>query len=75
MLDAALAGCGIAFLPTWLAGQSLRRGALEMVLSDYQVEHIVVHAVWPVTRALTPKVRVVIDALVGHFSAPIWDAA
>jgi len=75
MLDAALAGCGIAFLPTWLAGQSLRRGALETVLSDYLVEHIVVHAVWPVTRALTPKVRVVIDALVGHFSAPIWDAA
>lgn len=75
MLDAALAGCGIAFLPTWLAGQSLRRGALEMVLPDYMVEHIVVHAVWPVTRALTPKVRVVIDALVGHFAAPLWDAA
>ncbi len=75
MLDAALAGCGIAFLPTWLAGQSLRRGSLEMVLSDHLVEHIVVHAVWPVTRALTPKVRVVVDALVGHFSAPIWDAA
>ncbi|RVB57146.1 LysR substrate-binding domain-containing protein, partial [Mesorhizobium sp. M7A.F.Ca.CA.002.03.2.1] len=75
MLDAALAGCGIAFLPTWLAADSLKSGDLEMVLSECLVENIVVHAVWPVTRALTPKVRVVVDALVEHFSAPPWDAA
>ncbi|BAB49674.1 LysR family transcriptional regulator [Mesorhizobium erdmanii] len=75
MLDAALAGCGIAFLPTWLAADSLRHGDLEMVLSDCEVENIAVHAVWPVTRALTPKVRVVVDALVEHFSAPPWDEA
>ncbi|RWC63013.1 LysR family transcriptional regulator [Mesorhizobium sp.] len=74
MLDAALAGCGITFLPTWLAADSLKSGDLEMVLSDCLVENIVVHAVWPVTRALTPKVRVVVDALVEHFSAPSWDA-
>lgn len=75
MLDAALAGCGIAFLPTWLAADSLRQGDLEMVLSDCVVENVVVHAVWPVTRALTPKVRVVVDALVEHYSAPPWDKA
>lgn len=74
MLAAALAGCGITFLPTWLAADSLKSGALEMVLSDRLVENIAVHAVWPVTRALTPKVRVVVDALVEHFSAPPWDA-
>ena len=75
MLDAALAGCGIAFLPTWLAAENLKRGDLEMVLSDCLVENIVVHAVWPVTRALAPKVRVVVDALIEHFSAPSWDSA
>jgi hypothetical protein len=32
-----------------------------------------VHAIWPVTRRLTPKVRV--DALIEHFSSPPWDAA
>ncbi|PTE09873.1 LysR family transcriptional regulator [Mesorhizobium helmanticense] len=74
MLDAALAGCGIVFLPTWLAADSLKRGELEMVLSDCLVEDIVVHAVWPVTRNLTPKVRVVVDALIEHFSSPSWDA-
>ncbi|CAH2405056.1 LysR family transcriptional regulator [Mesorhizobium ventifaucium] len=75
MLDAALAGCGIVFLPTWLAADSLKSGELETVLSDCLVEDIVVHAVWPVTRSLTPKVRVVVDALIEHFSSPPWDAA
>jgi DNA-binding transcriptional LysR family regulator len=46
-----------------------------MVLPDCPVENIVVHAVWPVTRALAPKVRVVVDALVEHFSAPSRDNA
>ncbi|MET2830749.1 LysR family transcriptional regulator [Mesorhizobium shangrilense] len=75
MLDAALAGCGIVFLPTWLAADSLKRGELETVLSNCLVEDIVVHAIWPVTRTLAPKVRVVVDALVEHFSSPSWDAA
>ncbi|TIP10728.1 LysR family transcriptional regulator [Mesorhizobium sp.] len=75
MLDAALAGCGIVFLPTWLAADSLKSGELETVLSDCLVEDIVVHAIWPVTRSLTPKVRVVVDALIEHFSSPPWDAA
>ncbi|RUX00979.1 LysR family transcriptional regulator [Mesorhizobium sp. M8A.F.Ca.ET.059.01.1.1] len=74
MLGAVLAGCGITFLPTWLVADSLRSGALEMVLVDTLVENISVHAIWPVTRALTPKVRVVVDALVAHFSSPPWDA-
>jgi len=75
MLDAAIAGCGIVFLPTWLSADSLRRGELETVLSNCLVEDIAVHAVWPVTRTLAPKVRVVVDALIEHFSAPSWDAA
>lgn len=74
MLDAALAGCGIAFLPTWLAADSFKSGELTMVLSDCLVENVVVNAIWPVTRNLTPKVRVVVDALVERFSSPPWDA-
>ncbi|RWD07492.1 MAG: LysR family transcriptional regulator [Mesorhizobium sp.] len=73
MLDAALAGCGITFLPTWLNADSLSSGELETVLSDCLIENIVVHAIWPVTRNLAPKVRVVVDALVEHFSSPPWD--
>ncbi|TJX09145.1 MAG: LysR family transcriptional regulator, partial [Mesorhizobium sp.] len=52
---------------------SLSSGELETVLSDCLIENIVVHAIWPVTRNLAPKVRVVVDALVEHFSSPPWD--
>jgi DNA-binding transcriptional LysR family regulator len=73
LLDAALAGCGLAFLPTWLAGEHLRRGELETVLSDRCVETGPAYAVWPVTRSLAPKIRVVVDALLAAFARPHWD--
>ncbi|WP_244602819.1 hypothetical protein [Mesorhizobium delmotii] len=37
---------------TW----SKQSSELETVLSECLVEDIVVHAIWPVTRSLTPKV-------------------
>jgi DNA-binding transcriptional LysR family regulator len=76
ILDAALAGHGLAYLPTWLMGEELKRGALEMVLSESAVEEFDVYALWPRTRDLAPKIRVVVDELVGRFSpVPPWDAA
>jgi len=76
VLDAALAGQGLAYLPTWLMGAALARGELEMVLSDSAVDDIPVHALWPKTRDLAPKIRVVVDDLLRHFSpVPPWDIA
>lgn len=75
ILDAALAGHGLAYLPTWLMGEELKRGALEMVLSESAVEEFDVYALWPRTRDLAPKIRVVVDELVSRFSpVPPWDA-
>jgi DNA-binding transcriptional LysR family regulator len=75
VLDAALAGQGLAYLPTWLTGEALKRGALEMVLSESAVDDIEVHALWPRTRDLAPKIRVVVDELLHRFSpVPPWDA-
>jgi DNA-binding transcriptional LysR family regulator len=73
MLDAVLAGCGIASLPTWLTADHIRKGELEMILSDCLVETGPVHALWPKTRNLAPKVRVVVDELVSRFASPVWD--
>jgi len=73
VLDAALAGQGLAYLPTWLMGAALARGELEMVLSDSAVDDLPVHALWPKTRDLAPKIRVVVDDLLRHFSpVPPW---
>lgn len=73
LLDAVLAGLGVAYLPTWLIAEHLQRGELVTLWPDSFIENIPVHALWPKTRSLAPKVRVVVDALVERFSPPPWD--
>jgi DNA-binding transcriptional LysR family regulator len=46
MLDAALAGCGITYLPTWLVANELASGRLECLLSHDLVETTPIHAIW-----------------------------
>lgn len=61
--SACLAGCGLAQLPTWLAGESLRSGALVEVLSELTGGAMPIHVVWQKTWHLQPKVRVTVDEL------------
>ncbi|WP_009914803.1 LysR substrate-binding domain-containing protein, partial [Burkholderia humptydooensis] len=78
LLDAAVAGLGIAYLSTWLAADALRAGRLETVLAERAIDDMPINVLWPHSRALAPKVRVTVDALVGRFTpAPPWagDAA
>ena len=74
MLDAALAGCGVTYLPTWLMANGLASGRLERLLSPDLVETATIHAIWPATRTLAPKIRIVVDELVRRFSPPSWEA-
>lgn len=64
LLAACTAGCGLAQLPTWLAGDALRSGALVPVLPGLAGAAMPIHAVWQKTRHLQPKVKVVVDPLV-----------
>ena len=60
---ACLSGCGLAQLPTWLAGEALRSGALVQVLADITGGAMPIHVVWQKIWHLQPKVRVTVDAL------------
>ncbi|TCQ97181.1 LysR family transcriptional regulator [Neorhizobium sp. JUb45] len=64
MVDAVLAGCGLSQLPTWLVGEHLRSGALVPVLEQHAGAEMPIHVVWPQSRYVKPKLRVLIDALV-----------
>ena len=64
ILQATLHGCGLSQLPTWLIGEHLRRGELFTVLDQYQGATMPIHVIWPRTRFIQPKVRVMIDELV-----------
>ncbi|MFC0338909.1 DNA-binding transcriptional regulator, LysR family [Kushneria avicenniae] len=63
MLAAALAGCGVIQMPTWLVGEYLHDGRLIPVLEDVDGCELPIHAVWPKSAFLPPRVRVVIDLL------------
>ncbi|PDT42187.1 MULTISPECIES: LysR family transcriptional regulator [Sinorhizobium] len=61
--DAAAEGLGLAWLPCWLVRERVQRGELVRVLTDRPGLVFKVHAVWPQTRHLLPKLRLAIDAL------------
>ena len=72
---AAVAGTGVALLPTFIAGPDLRAGRLEAVLGEYEGTGASIFAVYPHTRHLSAKVRAFVDFLAGRFGPePYWDA-
>ncbi|MGD1933567.1 MAG: LysR family transcriptional regulator [Candidatus Phaeomarinobacter sp.] len=73
--EAMLRGIGIASLPTFIIGEDLKSGALERVLPDWCASTIAMYAVYPPGKALSAKVRLLIDFLAERFGpVPPWDA-
>ncbi len=63
MIDAALAGIGLCQMPLAMLRQHIAAGQLVTVLDAYTEHLIDVHALWPRTAHLRPKVRHVVDTL------------
>lgn len=64
LMMAAMAGCGIAQLPSWLIKQPLQQGTLVEVLPQLATEGRVISLAWIKSRQALPKVRVLLEALV-----------
>ena len=72
--DAAIKGIGLVVLPTFIVSEALRRGELEAVLCDFELDDPAIYAVWAPNRALSAKVRVFVDFLGERFGGtPYWD--
>lgn len=71
--EAALQGLGIALLPTFIAGECLATGRLQVVLPEYCPSALTAYAVYPSNRYLSTKIRLLVDFLVERFATPIWD--
>lgn len=72
--SAALAGRGIAILPTFLIGADLKEGRLSTVLPGYPPPQLGIFALYAPNRYLAAKTRVLIDFLAGRFGEmPDWD--
>lgn len=67
--DAGVAGLGLVRLPTWLAAPSLACGALVRVFDEPQPYGYELNAIWPQTRVMPLRLRVLIDRLVQRLPA------
>lgn len=67
ILDAALAGHGIALLSDWLVAEHLRAGRLMRVLPLVRTQGFPIHALWQKNRHLSAKIRCVVDVLAQRF--------
>ncbi|MDC8744739.1 LysR family transcriptional regulator [Xanthomonas campestris] len=71
----AVAGLGIATLPSYLVNDALRTGKLVQVLAAFADEAEPIRVIYPSKRHLSPKVRLFIDQLVEAWSPhPPWES-
>ncbi|MNY49949.1 LysR substrate binding domain protein [compost metagenome] len=63
MLNAALSGCGLAFVPQDLVQPHLEAGRLQAVLQDWAPVFPGLHAYYPIRRQKTRTLGLLIEAL------------
>ncbi|MFC4160272.1 LysR family transcriptional regulator [Chitinimonas lacunae] len=73
LLQAVLAGAGIAIQPTYLANPLIAAGRLHAVLTDWRLPQMTVYALYPSRRHLSPAVRALLDFLVQRFAHAPWE--
>lgn len=72
--DMAIAGHGIIMLPTFISWKAIASGELVPILSDYKTPELNAYAIYPQTRYLSQRTRILIDFLVERFGeTPYWD--
>ena len=67
LLNAAIGGLGIAYLPSFLYAEPMRQGLLVDAIPDLPEETQGIYAIYPPGRYTQPKVRAFIDFLVDQF--------
>jgi DNA-binding transcriptional LysR family regulator len=68
LAEAAAGGCGITMLPTFIAGPYINKGALEIILEDFEEEPLLIQAVYVQQRHLSARLRKFIDHLAEYFA-------
>ena len=63
LLNAALSGLGIAYLPSFLFGDALEQRRLEEALPSLGHREVGIYGVYPANRLTQPKVRALVDYL------------
>jgi len=74
LLAAARTGLGLCILPSFIAAPAIEDGSVAPVLRDFPLEEGALHAVMPPGRAVTARVRALVEFLAARFGPePSWD--
>ncbi len=74
LMQAAIAGAGIAMLPTYQAGRSIRSGELVRLLPTAEPRTLNIYAVYASRKHMPSALRSLLDFLVERFpEEPQWD--
>lgn len=73
--ELVMRGNGIARLPTFIAGEDLKKGKLVQLLCDYEMPSVNLYALFPNKEFLPLKVRSFLDFLIEKLNGetPYWD--
>nr|WP_315476223.1 LysR family transcriptional regulator [uncultured Undibacterium sp.] len=72
LLQACLAGGGVALQPTYLANPYLLDGRLQQILPEWCLPEMSIYALYPSRKHLSPAVRALLDFLVEWFAVVPW---
>lgn len=73
-LQAAEAGLGIACVPAFVAGEAIRAGPVVLLLKDFEAAPYDIYLLYPHSRHLAAKVRLLVDGLVERYrDSPHWE--
>ncbi|NWN90949.1 LysR family transcriptional regulator [Marinobacter adhaerens] len=74
LVESAIAGAGVALQPTFIAGDAIKDGKLQVILPEYEPQPMALYAVYAHRQLLASKVRGFIDFVDGFFGkTPYWD--
>ena len=72
---AAVGGAGIMLAPTWLVRDDIASGRLRMILDEYELPRMLIHALFPRSRYLSTKVRAFVDFVAERWAREDFGAA
>ncbi len=72
LMQASLAGGGVAMQPLYLAKPHLSDASLQQVLPEWALPSMNIYALYPSRKHLSPAVRALLDFLALRFSAVPW---
>lgn len=73
LLEVALAGAGVAMMPTYLVAPLIRSGQLQVLLPEWQALELGIYGVYASRRYIPQTLRTLLDFLAEKLRAEQWD--